>query len=152
MIALLVALVLGAPADARTDISRVSGVGACSVRVLAVDPQGRLAPARAASGSLTPAMVFRGRAARASEGDPPLVFDVYNPKGQRYQVLLGTAYGHAFLLQDRPESPGPPVQATLAVASSSIAWTSMYGVWRVVPRFEGQDHPCGRAQAFTIQP
>jgi hypothetical protein len=152
MTVLLLALVLGAPVEARGDVGLFPSVGACSVRVLAVDPQGRLVPSRTASGSRTPAMVFRGRAGQVPEGDPPLVFDVYNPRGRRYQVLLGTAYGRGVLLNGRPRNPGGPVQATLAVAGSSIEWTSMYGRWRVVPRFEGHDSPCGRAQAFTIRP
>ena len=150
MTVLLLALVLGAPLEAQTSV--VLGADACSVRVLAVDPQGRVVPGRAASGSRTPAIVFRGRAARVSEEDPPLVFDVFNPRGQRYQVLLGTAYGRGVVLNGRSQDPGQPVQASLAVAGSSIEWTSMYGRWRVVPRFEGQDNPCGRAQAFTIRP
>jgi hypothetical protein len=152
MTALLLALVLGAPAEARREVGWLPSVGACSVRVLAADPEGRLVSARTVSGRRTPAVVFRGRAAEVPEGDPPLVFDVFNPRGQRYQVLLGSAYGRGVVLQGRPQSSGQPVQATLAVAASSIAWTSMYGRWHVVPRFEGQDDPCGRAQAFTILP
>jgi hypothetical protein len=150
MTVLLLAIVLGAPAETQRGGGRPSA--ACSVRVLAVDPEGRLVLSRTASGSRTPAMVFRGRSARSSEEDPPLVFDVFNPRGQRYQVLLGTAYGRSVLVNGRPPAPGGPVQATLAVAGSSIAYTSMYGRWRVVPRFEGQDSPCGRAQPFTILP
>jgi hypothetical protein len=146
----LVALALGAPLEAQTGV--VLRADACSVRVLAVDPQGRVVPARTASGSRTPAIVFRGRAAGASEEDAPLVFDVFNPRGQRYQVLLGSDYVNGQAPQGGAQTPGQPVQATLAVAGSSIEWTSMYGVWRVVPRLEGQDKPCGRAQAFTIRP
>jgi hypothetical protein len=152
MTVLLLALVLGAPVEGQRDIGRFPSLGVCSVRVLAVDPQGRLVSSRTASGSRTPAMVFRGRAGQVPEGDPPLVFDVYNPRGRRYQVLLGTAYGRGLVLNGRPRNAGGPVQATLAVAGSSIALTSMYGHWRVVPRFEGQDDPCGPAQAFTIRP
>ena len=152
MTVLLLALVLGAPVEAHAHAGSFPRVIACSVRVLTVGAQGRLVSTPMARGSLTPAMVFRGRAARVSDGDPPLVFDVYNPKGQRYQVLLGRAYGRAFPPLGRPGSPGALVQATLAVAGSSIEWTSMYGVWRVVPRFEGHDGPCGPGQTFTIQP
>jgi hypothetical protein len=97
-------------------------------------------------------VVFRGRSAPLLEGGPPLLFDVFNPRGERYQVLLGAARGRPSSFEGGSRSLGRPVQATLAVAGSSIAWTSMYGRWRVVPRFEGQDSPCGRAQVFTILP
>jgi len=43
-------------------------------------------------------------------------------------------------------------EAALAVAGSSIAWTSMYGKWRVEPRIEGASKPCGRPEFFTIRP
>jgi hypothetical protein len=146
----LVALAIGAPLEAQTSV--VPGASACSVGVLAVDPQGRLVPTRSASATRTPAIVFRGRAARVSEEDPPLVFDVFNPRGQRYQVLLGSDYGSGGVARGWPQRPGQTVQATLALAGSSIEWTSMYGRWRVVPRFEGQDAPCGLARSFTIRP
>jgi len=150
MTVLLLALVLGAPAETQRD--GWPRVADCSVRVLAVDPQGRLVSTRTVSGSLTPAMVFRGRAARVPEGGPPLVFDVLDPSGQRYRVLLGRAYGRRAVAHGEPAAPGRTVEARMAVAATSIAWTSMYGRWRVEPRFEGHDSPCGRAQAFTIQP
>ena len=152
MTVLLLALVLGAPVEAQRDVGGSPGDVLCAVSVLAVDPQGRLLRNRTVSGSRTPAVVFRGRAAHVSEGDPPLLFDVFNPRGQRYQVLLGSASGRSATLQGRSQSPGGPVEATMAVAGSSIAWTSMFGRWQVVPRFEGQDSPCGPAQAFTILP
>jgi hypothetical protein len=38
------------------------------------------------------------------------------------------------------------------VAGSSITLTSMYGVWRVEPRLEGDSRACGRAEFFTIRP
>jgi hypothetical protein len=44
------------------------------------------------------------------------------------------------------------MEARLAVAGSSIAWTSMYGRWRVQPRYEGRDAPCGPTMVFTILP
>jgi hypothetical protein len=43
-------------------------------------------------------------------------------------------------------------EASLAVAGSSIALTSMYGKWRVEPRIEGTEKPCGRPEFFTIRP
>jgi hypothetical protein len=150
MTVLLLALVLGAPLEGQTRV--VVGADACSVGVLAVDPQGRLVPTRSASATHTPAIVFRGRAARVSEEDPPLVFDVFNPRGQRYQVLLGSDYGSGGVARGWPQRPGQTVQATLALAGSSIEWTSMYGRWRVVPRFEGDEGPCGAARTFTIRP
>jgi len=152
MTELLLALVLGAPVVAQRDAGGFSAAGACSVRVLVVDGRGRLVSTRRASGSGTPAVVFHGRAGDVAEGDPPLVFDVFNPRGQRYQVLLGTASASAAAVQGGPARLDQPVQATMAVAGSSIALTSMYGRWRVVPRLEGQDRPCGRGQAFTIAP
>jgi hypothetical protein len=150
MTLLLLAIVLGAPAEA----PRGGGwpPAACSVRVLAVDPQGTLVSMRAASGSLTPAVVFRGRAARVPEGAPPLVFDVFDPRGERYRVLLGRPSGRPATVNGEPSRPGRTVEARMAVAATSIQWTSLYGRWRVVPRFEGHDSACGRAQAFTIRP
>jgi hypothetical protein len=152
MTVLLLVLALSGPVEGQTVPGWSAGIGACSVQVLTVDSEGRLLPARAASGSRTPAMVFRGRTARPSDEDPPLVFDVFNPSGDRYQILLGTAYGRGLVLNGRPENPAGAVQATLAVAGSSIALTSMYGRWRVVPRFQGHDKPCGPARTFTIRP
>ncbi len=80
-----------------------------------------------------------------------MLFDVFNPQGQRYQVLVPAPRGGAYALQGSRSLPRA-VEARLAVAGSSIAWTSMYGRWRVEPRFEGQDGPCGPSQAFTILP
>jgi hypothetical protein len=77
---------------------------------------------------------------------------VFNPSGQRYQVLLGAVASRSFLLQGGTRRADRPVEARLAVAGSSIAWTSMYGRWRVEPRFEGHDRPCGLPQVFTIRP
>jgi hypothetical protein len=152
MTTLLLALVLGAPVEAHRDAGLFPSVGACSVRVLDVDAQGRIVSTRTASGSRTPAMVFRGRVAQRPEGNPPLLFDVFNPQGQRYQVLLGTATRRPLVVHGGTRRLDRPVEARLAVAGSSIAWTSMYGSWRVEPRFEGHDRPCGRADAFTILP
>ncbi|HSD27147.1 MAG TPA: hypothetical protein VLL75_07560 [Vicinamibacteria bacterium] len=151
MSVLLLALVLGAPVGADRDLGRSDGEPVCSVSVLALDPEGRLLSTRTASGSRTPAVVFRGRSAQSVEGGPPLLFDVFNPRGQRYQVLLGATPGRPRALQSGSR-PDRQVEARLAVAGSSIAWTSMFGRWRVEPRFEGQRSPCGLAQAFTILP
>jgi hypothetical protein len=65
---------------------------------------------------------------------------------------MGTTPGRSFVLQGGMRRTDRPIEATLAVAGSSIAWTSMYGRWHVAPRFEGHDRPCGRPQAFTIRP
>jgi hypothetical protein len=150
MTMLLLAIVLGGPAEAHRGAAWPAG--ACSVSVLAVDPEGRVVSTRTVSGSLTPAMIFRGRTARVPEGAPPLVFDVFGPNGQRYRALLGRAHGWPALVHGESPSPGRSVEARMAVAATSIAWTSMYGRWRVEPRLEGQERPCGRAQVFTIQP
>ena len=151
MTVLLLALVLGAPVGAQGSVERSSGEAACSVSVHVLDTRGRPLPDRTASGSRTPAVVFRGRSAPPLEGGPPLLFDVFNPRGERYQVLLGARRG-----RPSPDGGSPrldrPVEARLAVAGSSIVWTSMYGRWRVEPRLEGADGPCGPAQAFTIRP
>ncbi len=152
MTVLLLALVLGGSVERGTDPGPSRGNSACSVSVLAVDPEGRLSSSRTASASRTPAMVFRAWSAPFLEGSPPLVFDVFNPRGQRYQVLLGATPRRSFVLQGGMERFDRPVEARLAVAGSSIAWTSMFGRWRVEPRFEGHDRPCGQPQAFTIRP
>jgi hypothetical protein len=152
MIALLLALVVGGPAEAATVTGQAHGASMCAVSVLALDPDGRLQPNRTVSASRTPAMVLRGWSAPFLEDTPPLVFDVFNPRGQRYQVLLGTRAGRSLVLQGGTQRSDRPVEARLAVAGSSIAWTSMFGRWRVEPRFEGHDRPCGLPQAFTIRP
>jgi hypothetical protein len=152
MTALLLALVLADPLGADVDLGRSRGAAACSVAVFALDPEGRPLSTRTVSASRAPAMVFRGRATTLPEGGPPLLFDVFNPKGQRYQVLLGATRVRPLLLQSGSRSLAAPVEARLAVAGSSIAWTSMFGRWRVEPRFEGHDRPCGLPQAFTILP
>jgi len=118
------------------------------VSVTALDSRGReRSPSRVSAGRV-PALVFRGRAS-ARAGDTPLLFDVFNPRGQRYQVLVAVPPAG---LDARPLRRVPVSEARLAVAGSSIAWTSMYGRWRVQPRFEGLDDPCGPSQAFTILP
>lgn len=151
MTALLLALALAAPVDGVPDVARRLGDAACSVSVAAVDAEGRFRSARQVSAALVPALAFRGRVSPQVEGASPLLFDVFNPQGQRYQVLVPARRGGAYTLQGSRSLPRT-VEARLAVAGSSIAWTSMYGRWRVEPRFEGQDSPCGLAQVFTILP
>jgi len=126
---------------------------ACRVDVTAYDHQGRLRPTRRVDGTFAPAVVFRGKVSPRDEDTRPLLFDVYNPRGVRYQVLLGVPRaierergGRRFLQTSRTR------EASMAVAGSSIAWTSMYGKWRVEPRIEGESRPCGRAEYFTIRP
>ena len=148
---LILALALAAPVDGAPDMARRLGDAACSVSVAAVDAQGRVRSTRQVSAALVPALAFRGRVSPRLEGAPPLLFDVFNPQGQRYQVLVPARRGGAYALQGSRSVPRT-VEARLAVAGSSIAWTSMFGGWRVEPRFEGQDSPCGPSQAFTILP
>ncbi len=151
---LLLALALVAPLspdseEARSDDRRVT----CSVNVHALDGHGQARSARRVSASVAPAVVFRGRVSPKEADAPPLLFDVFNPRGQRYQVLVATPRvvtkerdGQRFERTTRTR------EAALAVAGSSIAWTSMYGRWRVEPRIDGTSKPCGRAEYFTIRP
>jgi hypothetical protein len=82
-----------------------------------------------------------------------LLFDVFTPRGQRYQVLVAeTRVTRAGRGGHRVERTTRTREAALAVAGSSIAWTSMYGTWRVEPRIEGASKPCGRPEYFTIRP
>jgi len=155
---LLFALALAASVSAAADDEPSERRLSCSVDAYALDGAGRLRPARRVSASVMPAVVFRGKvSARESEepeeAPPTLLFDVFNPRGQRYQVLLATPRvvvkernGHRFERTTRTR------EAALAVAGSSIAWTSMYGRWRVEPRIEGASSPCGRPEHFTIRP
>ncbi len=99
MTTLLLALVLGGSAERGTDRGRFHGDVACSVSVLALDPDGRLMWSRTGSARRTPAMVFRGWSAPFLDDTPPLVFDVFNPLGQRYQVLLGAVPGRSVVLK-----------------------------------------------------
>ncbi len=155
MSTLLLALALVAPGAAAADADRPDAAVSCSVNVNAFDDLGRVRPARRVSAGYAPALVFRGRVSRHADDAEAaaLVFDVYTPRGQRYQVLRGTA---AVITKERGahrEKRASRVrEATMAVAGSSIAWTSMYGRWKVVPRIEGQQQACGRAEFFTIRP
>lgn len=156
MKALLFALALAAPVSSAADQDgsddrRV----ACSLDVRALDSQGEPRSARRVSASVAPAVVFRGKLSSSAQDEaaPPLLFDVFNPRGQRYQILVARPRvvvqargGH------RVERTSRVREASLAVAGSSIALTSMYGKWRVEPRIEGADKPCGRPEYFTIRP
>jgi len=149
---LLLALLLIASVDALAD-DDPRGQVSCSASVSVVDGNGRLREARRVSASVVPSVVIRGRVSPREEDSPALLFDVYNPHGRRYQVLLATPRvvvserdGH------RVKKTSKTREATLAVAGSSIALTSMFGRWRVEPRLEGESRPCGRAEIFTIRP
>lgn len=151
---LLLALALMAPVAPASDDDGWDRDGvSCSVDVRAVDQAGRVRPARRVSASTAPAVLFRGKLSQQDDETPALVFDVFNPRGQRYQVLLaeprvstGERDGRRVKRVSRAR------EASLAVAGSSIAWTSMFGKWRVEPRLEGESQPCGRAEYFTIRP
>jgi hypothetical protein len=156
---LLVALLLLAPtgvlAHDKDDRPRAS----CSVEVSVVDAHGHLRDARRVNASTVPSVVVEGEIARRGRNTdqddaPRLLFDVYNPRGNRYQVLLATAprVQNAVRWPYFWWKPTPKPRATLAVAGSSITLTSMYGVWRVEPRLEGDRRPCGRAEYFTNRP
>jgi hypothetical protein len=157
---LVVALLFLAPAGAlahdRDDRPRAS----CSVEVSMVDAHGHLRDARRVNANTVPSVVLEGEVARrgrnTDEDDAPrLLFDVYNPRGHRYQVLLATTPRVQNAAARWPYfwwKPSPQPRATLAVAGSSITLTSMYGVWRVEPRLEGDRQACGRPEYFTIRP
>lgn len=137
-------------ADGRGGRARLS----CTADVSFVDARGHLREARRVSASRVASLVIQGLV-RATDDDAtrPLLFDVYSPRGRRYQVLLGTPRVVATERNGRrSEKVSRTQEATLAVAGSSIAWTSMYGRWRVEPRLEGELEPCGRPEYFTIRP
>jgi hypothetical protein len=153
MLRFLLVLALATGSNALAGDRDADATASCRVEVTAYDRQGRLRPARRVDGTFAPAVVFRGKLAPRDEDTRPLLFDVYNPRGVRYQVLLGVPKlvererdGKRFAYTTRAR------EASMAVAGSSIAWTSMYGKWRVEPRIEGDSEPCGRAKYFTIRP
>jgi len=155
---LLFALLLLAPAGALAHNAEKHARASCSVDVSVVDARGRLRDARRVSASTVPSVVIEGTIARRGRDDeeeaPKLLFDVYNPRGRRYQVLLATpprsSKGDRWPYFWR--KPSTPQQATLAVAGSSITLTSMYGLWRVEPRLQGDSRACGGAEYFMIRP
>jgi hypothetical protein len=151
---LLLALALAGPAGHESDDNRRwRDEPSCTMTVHALDQRGQPSEARRVSAAVVPAVVFRGRIEPRDEDTPPLVFDVFNPRGQRYQVLLGEPL---VVLKERQGMPYYKTlrtrEARLAVAGSSIALTSMWGQWRVEPRLEGESRACGRPEYFTIRP
>jgi hypothetical protein len=154
---LLLALVLAASTDALAhdglDDAQDARGHRCSASVSVVDGSGRLREARRVFASVVPSLVIRGRVWARDEQAPALLFDVFSPRGRRYQVLLAQPHvveaersGRSLQRVSRTQ------QATLAVAGSSITHTSMYGVWRVEPRLEGDSQACGRPEYFRIRP
>jgi len=150
---LLLALALAAPAGHDSVESRWHDELSCTMTVHALDELGQPRSAHRVSAAVVPAVVFRGRVEPRDEDAPPLVFDVYNPRGQRYQVLLGAP---RVVVKERQgvryETVSRTREAALPVAGSSIALTSMWGQWRVEPRLEGESRACGRPEYFTIRP
>jgi hypothetical protein len=150
---LLLALALAAPADHDSFEDRSHVELRCSLQVHALDDLGQPRSARRISAAAVPAVVIRGRVEPRDEQSPPLLFDVYTPRGLRYQVLLGTPRVRVTERHgERVERTTRTREAALAVAGSSIELTSMYGRWRVEPRLEGEDRTCGRPEFFTIAP
>ena len=150
---LLLALALATPAPTAAEADRSSEPVTCSVNVHALDSEGHARSAQRVSASVVAVVVFRGRVSPKEADAPPLVFDVFNPRGQRYQILLATPrIVTAERGGQRVERTTRTREAAMAVAGSSIAWTSMYGKWRVEPRIEGTQKPCGRPKFLTILP
>lgn len=148
---LLLALVLATPTQALADGAVSEERVSCTVSVHALDANGRSRSARRVSASVAPVVVFSGRVSPKDLGTQ-LLFDIFSPRGQRYQVLLATP---RLVTRERDglrfERATRTQEAGLAVAGSSIAWASMYGKWRVEPRIEGSEKPCGRPEYFTIR-
>jgi hypothetical protein len=150
---LLLALALAAPAEHNADHGRSRDEVHCTLRIHALDDLGQPQSARRVSAAAVPAVIFRGRVEPKDDQAPPLLFDVYNPRGLRYQVLFGTPRVRVTEHHgERIERTTRTREAALAVAGSSIALTSMYGRWRVEPRLEGESDACGRPEFFTITP
>ncbi len=150
MTILLVALALAAPASGASPGLRAREAGACVVDLRALDAEGRPRSARRVSASAVPVVIVQGRVSDAA-ASRPLLIDVFNPRGQRYQTLVARpperARGGRAVRRTAPLR-----EAALPLAGSSIAWTSMFGLWRVEPRLEGSSRPCGRARHFTVAP
>ena len=150
---LLLALALAGPGDHDAQQGRSRAELRCTLRVHALDDLGQPQSARHVSAAAVPAVVFRGRVEPQDEQSPPLLFDVYSPRGLRYQVLLGAPRVRVTEHHgERVEWTTRTREAALAVAGSSIELTSMYGRWRVEPRLEGESRACGRPEYFTIRP
>jgi hypothetical protein len=157
MTTLLLTVALLAPrgSEVASSASTPDHRATCSMALHALDDAGRKRSARRVSTGTAIAIVFQGRLdERHDKSDAAgLVFDVFTPSGHRYhelvaepRVVVGERDGR------RVRRVSKAREASLAVAGSSIAWTSMYGRWRVEPRIEGEDGPCGRAEYFTIGP
>ena len=84
---LLLALTLVSPAEAISDEARSSAHLTCSVNVTAFDGRGHQRPARRVSAAVAPSVVFSRKVSSQEEDAPSLLFDVFNPPGQYYQVL-----------------------------------------------------------------
>ena len=87
---LLLALALAAPAEHGGNQGRSYDEPRCTLRVHALDDLGQPQSAHRVSAAAVPAVIIRGRVEPRDDQSPPLLFDVYNPRGLRYQVLLGT--------------------------------------------------------------
>src|SRR5262245_59202082 len=87
---LLLALALAAPGEHDSQERRAYDEPRCTLQVHALDELGQPQSARRVSATAVPAVVFRGRVESKGDPAPPLLFDVYSPRGLRYQVLLGT--------------------------------------------------------------
>ena len=150
---LLLALALAGSGEQDSQQHRSRDELACTLRVHALDELGQPQSARRVSAAAVPAVVFRGRVEPKGEPSPPLLFDVYSPRGLRYQVLLGVPRVRVTERRgERVERWTRTREAALAVAGSAIELTSMYGRWRVEPRLEGESLPCGQPEYFTIRP
>jgi hypothetical protein len=150
---LLLALALATPGDHDSHEGGWRDEPRCTLQVHALDQLGQPRSARRVSAAAVPAIVFRARVEPSVEPSPPLLFDVYSPRGLRYQVLLGTPRLRVIERDgERVERPTRTREAALAVAGSSIELTSMYGRWRVESRLEGESQACGRPEYFTIRP
>jgi len=151
LILALAATVVASSGLAAGDHSRHARRATCQVDVAAFDGRGHERPVRRFSAT-APAVLFKGELSKRGGETSQLLFDVFNPHGQRYQVLVAEERVAQGRRGRRFERPGRELGASMAVAGSSIAWTSMYGRWRVEPRIEGEQEPCGRPEFFVIRP
>lgn len=153
MTRLLVILALATTSTPALASDNDSDRASCSVSVRAFDEHGRTRVTRRVSATAEPAVVFHGRVASRESERLSLVFDVFSPRGRLYQVLTATPRVVAREKNgQRFERTTGVREASLALAGSSIAWTSLYGQWRVEPRILGNDKPCGKPEYFTIRP
>jgi hypothetical protein len=152
MFTLLLIVALAAPTGTLAD-RWTDGTHGCSVSVRAFDQAGHTRLARHVSVATAPAVLFRGRISPSDHETPGLLFDVFTPRGRRYRTLVASP---RVVTREREGRRSLQVakdqEAALGVAGSSIAWSSLLGRWRVVPRIEGETRPCGGAEYFTIGP